>query len=77
MEDISKGVRFYKAAALQFSLYIFTKKNTPSEENFHGYAKILITHILCRRTTPETYLETYIYDGAFFAKEGSNFFISA
>ena len=28
------------------SAYIFTKKRTPSEENFNNYAKILITPIL-------------------------------
>ena len=43
LEDTSKGVHFY----------IFTKKSTPSKENFNIYAKLLITHILCTRTTPE------------------------
>ena len=52
LEDISKGVWFYKFAAL-----LFTKKSTPSEENFNGYAKILITRILYRRKTPDAYLE--------------------
>ena len=28
------------------SAYIFTKKRTPSEENFTNYAKILVTPIL-------------------------------
>ena len=36
---------------------MFTKKNTPSEENFNGYAKILMAHMLYRRTTPEAYLK--------------------
>ena len=71
LEDISKGVRFYKAAALQ-PVYIYQKEHS-SEENFHGYAKILIRDILCRRTTPETYLETYIYDGAFLRKKAAIF----
>ena len=39
------------------SAYIFTKKRTPSEENFNNYAKILITPILYRGTTREAYLE--------------------
>ena len=42
LEVISKRVRFYKPP----SAYIFTKRNTPSEENFNDYAKILITPIL-------------------------------
>ena len=33
------------------SAYIFTKKRTPSEENFNNYTKILITPILYRGTT--------------------------
>ena len=45
IEDISKGVRFYEAAALQ-PICLLKKKNSPSEENFNDYAKILITHIL-------------------------------
>ena len=39
------------------SVYIFTKKRTPSEEKFNHYAKILITPILYRGTTLEAYLE--------------------
>ena len=55
LKDISKWVQFYKAAAVQAN--IFAKKRTPSEENFNNYAKILITPILHRGTTWETYLE--------------------
>ena len=55
LKDISKWVQFYKAAAVQ--AYIFAKKRAPSEENFNNYAKILITPILHRGTTWETYLE--------------------
>ena len=55
LEDVSKGVRFYKAVAFQ-PMYLL-KKSIPSEENFNGHAKILITHILHRRITPEAYLE--------------------
>ena len=55
LEDISKGVRFYNAFALQ-PIYIL-KKSIYSKENFNGHAKIIITHILYRRTTPEAYLE--------------------
>ena len=32
------------------SIYIFTKKRAPSEENCNNYAKILITPILYRGT---------------------------
>ena len=39
------------------SAYIFTKKRTPSEENFNNYARILITSMLYRGTTLEAYLE--------------------
>ena len=39
------------------SVYIFTKKRTPSEEKFNHYAKILITPISYRGTTLEAYLE--------------------
>ena len=39
------------------SAYIFTKKRTPSEENFNNYAKILITPLVYRGTTREAYLE--------------------
>ena len=46
LEDISTGVQFYKAAAL----------DTP-EENCNHYAKILITHTQYRRANPEVYLE--------------------
>ena len=53
LEDISKRVRFYNPP----SAYIFTKRSTPSEENFNDYAKILITPILYKRTTTEAYLE--------------------
>ena len=28
------------------SAYIFTKKRTPSDENFNNYAKLLVTPIL-------------------------------
>ena len=40
------------------SAYIFTKKRTPSEENFNNYAKILITPVLNGGTTGEAYLES-------------------
>ena len=33
------------------------KKGTRSEKNFNNYAKILITPVLHRGTTQETYLE--------------------
>ena len=55
LEYISKRVRFYKAATLRSIM--FTKRSISSEENFNGHAKILITHILYRNTTPEAYLE--------------------
>ena len=55
LEYISKRVRFYKAATLRSIM--FTKRSISSEENFNGHAKILITHILYRRTTPEADLE--------------------
>ena len=55
LEDISKGIRFYKAAALQ-PIYLL-KKSTPSKENFNDYAKIQSAPTLYRRTTPEAYLE--------------------
>ena len=45
--EIDGRVRFYKAAALQ---PIYLLKEHSSEDNFNGYAKILITHILYRRT---------------------------
>ena len=45
--EIDARVRFYKAAALQ---PIYLLKEHSSEDNFNGYAKILITHILYRRT---------------------------
>ena len=37
------------------SAYIFTKKRTPSEENFNNYARILTTPIVYRGTTLEVY----------------------
>ena len=55
LEYISKRVRFYKATTLQ--RIMFTKRSISSEGNFNGHAKILITHILYRNTTPEAYLE--------------------
>ena len=51
--DISKEVRFYKYDAPQ-PIY-FLKKSMHSEENFNGQTKVLITHIVYRRTTPEAY----------------------
>ena len=33
-----------------------------SEENFNGQAKVLITHIVYRRTTPEAYQILYTPD---------------
>ena len=33
------------------SAYIFTRKRTPSEENFNNYTEILITPMLYRGTT--------------------------
>ena len=50
LEDISKEVRFYNVDALTF-----TKNSIPSEENFNGHAKILITHVLYGRANPEVY----------------------
>ena len=44
-------------SCLGSSAYLFTKKRTPSEENFNNYAKILITPILNRGTTREAYIE--------------------
>ena len=38
-----------------------TKKNIPSEENFNGFVKVLITHILYRKTTTEAYLEPSLF----------------
>ena len=56
LEDMSKGVRCCCSSCCS-SAYMFIKKSTLSEENFNAYAKILITHILCIRTTSEAYLE--------------------
>ena len=55
LEDISKGVRFCKAAALQ-SIDLL-KRAFLLYKNFNVHAKILITRILYRRRTPEAYLE--------------------
>ena len=56
---------------------MFIKKSSPSEETFNADAKILITHILCTRATPEAYLEPS-YEGALSQKETvSNFFKNA
>ena len=44
LEDLSKGVQFYKAAAFHPK---FTKMSTPSEENFNDYAKTLIYWQIC------------------------------
>ena len=56
------------------SAYIFTKKRTPSEENFNNYAKILITPILYRGTTREAYLElSRNLQWSFFTKAVNNF----
>ena len=44
-------------SCLGSSAYPFTKTRTPSEENFNNYAKILITPILYRGKTRETYIE--------------------
>ena len=38
------------------SVYIFIKKRTPSKENFSNYTKTLITPVLYRGTTQQTYL---------------------
>ena len=44
-------------SCLGSSAYLFTKTRTPSEKNFNNYAKILITPILYRGKTRETYIE--------------------
>ena len=44
-------------SCLGSSVYLFTKTRTPSEKNFNNYAKILITPILYRGKTRETYIE--------------------
>ena len=55
LEDINKGVWFYKVPVLQPKYLL--KKNIYSEKKFNGHAKILITQTLYRRTTTEAYLE--------------------
>ena len=55
LEDTSKGVGFYKAATLQPTYLL--KRALLLKKILVFFAKILITHILYTRATPEAYLE--------------------
>ena len=58
---------------------MFTIKNTPSEENFNCYGKILVAHMLYRRTAREAHSEPSRTSTIklFLQKEAaSNFFIN-